>query len=303
MISPSRWRPTWGGEIVSADALQAYRGFDIGTAKPSGEEQRLVPHHLIDILDPPESYSAGAFAERARVAIEEIEGRGRRAFVVGGSGLYLRALIEGIGPLPPSQPASRQRLLERLEAEGLDALWGELSRRDPATARRLPRGDRQRILRALEVLDLSGKPLSEWITAGPFGSRSIPSIRIGLTLSRTVLYDRIASRVGEMVRCGWVDEVAGLLATWKDPGLPAFQAIGYRQIARHLLDDWPLKEAIEETVKATRRFAKRQMTWFRKDEGASTGSKSARARTARRFDATCGPPWSRRERASECRRP
>jgi len=254
-----------GAEIVSADALQAYRGFDIGTAKPSTDEQRLVPHHLIDILDPSQPYSAGAFAERARAVIGQIERRGGRALVVGGSGLYHRALLEGIGPLPPSQPKSRQKLLARLEQEGLEALWEELSRRDPATARRLPHGDRQRILRALEVLELSGKPLSEWIASGPFGSRSIPAIRVGLTLSRTVLYDRIASRVGEMMRQGWVDEVAGLLATWKDPGLPAFQAIGYRQIARHLLEDWPLEAAIEETVRATRRFAKRQMTWFRKD--------------------------------------
>jgi tRNA dimethylallyltransferase len=253
------------GEIVNADALQVYRGFDIGTAKPSAEEQRLVPHHLIDILDPDERYSAGAFAERGRQVVEEIRERGKRVLVVGGSGLYVRALLEGIGPLPPSQPAVRERLAARLETEGLEALWDELSQVDPTTARRLPKGDTQRIVRALEVHELSGRPLSDWLAANPFGGQPIGSIRVGLTLSRTLLYDRIASRLGEMMDRGWVAEVSRLLAAWRDPELPAFQAIGYRQLARHLLDDWPLSEATEDIVKATRRFSKRQMTWFRKE--------------------------------------
>lgn len=253
------------GEIVNADALQVYRGFDIGTAKPSAEEQRVVPHHLIDILAPDERYSAGTFAGRAREVIGEIQSRGRRALVVGGSGLYLRALLDGISPLPASEPEVRQRLGARLESEGLDALWEELSHQDPATARRLPRGDTQRILRALEVHQISGRPLSDWLASAPFGDRPVAAVRVGLTLSRTLLYDRIASRVGAMIRNGWVAEVSRLLADWKDPELPAFQAIGYRQLARHLLEGWPLSEAIEDTVKATRRFAKRQMTWFRKE--------------------------------------
>jgi tRNA dimethylallyltransferase len=253
------------GEIVSADALQVYRGFDIGTAKPTVGEQARIPHHLIDILDPSESFSAGEFAGRAREAIREIQARGCRALVVGGSGLYIRALVEGIGPLPPSEPAVRGRLLKRLEEEGLQALWEELRERDPPSARRLPAGDTQRIMRALEVLEVSGRPLSDWIAENPFGSATLPAIRVGLTVSRSLLYDRIASRVEEMIRQGWVDEVSRLLAVWEDPDLPAFQAIGYRQIARHLLDGWPLEEAIQDTIKATRRFSKRQMTWFRKE--------------------------------------
>ncbi len=172
------------GEIVSADALQVYRGFDIGTAKPTAAEQRAVPHHLIDVLDADERYSAGAFAERAREAIGEIQARGRYALVVGGSGLYVRALLEGIGSLPPSQPEVRQRLRERLESEGLEALWEELSRQDPPTARRLPRGDTQRILRALEVHQISGRPLSEWLAEAPFGGRRSAAVRAGVTLSR-----------------------------------------------------------------------------------------------------------------------
>lgn len=252
-------------EVVNADALQVYRGFDIGTAKPSAALRRRVPHHLIDILDADESFSAGAFAERARAAILDIQSRGRLALVVGGSGLYLKALLEGIGPLPRSEPRVRRRLEERLRAEGIESLWRELGATDPATAARLAPADRQRILRALEVLEVSGRPLSSWIAERPFGERAIPAAKVGLTLPRGLLYDRIAARVERMLERGWLEEVSGLLDRWRDPDLPAFQAIGYRQLARHLLEDWPLEEAVAEILVATRRFAKRQSTWFRSD--------------------------------------
>ncbi|MFQ5350221.1 MAG: tRNA (adenosine(37)-N6)-dimethylallyltransferase MiaA [Thermoanaerobaculia bacterium] len=256
-----------GVEIVNADALQVYRGFDIGTAKPGGRARRAIPHHLLDILEADEPYSAGQFAERARQLLTEIGERGRIPLVVGGSGLYLRALFEGIGPLPPSQPRVRAALQERLASEGLEELWRELSRRDPATAGRLPPTDRQRILRALEVIELSGKPLSKWIAERPFGERPLRALKVGLTLPREVLYDRIASRVERMIHQGWLDEVSRLLAVWKDPDLPAFQAIGYRQLARHLLEGWPLEAAVDDIIRATRRYAKRQMTWFKRDAG------------------------------------
>ncbi|MDX1643465.1 MAG: tRNA (adenosine(37)-N6)-dimethylallyltransferase MiaA [Thermoanaerobaculia bacterium] len=252
-------------EIVNADALQVYRGFDIGTAKPTAAERERVPHHLIDILDADEAFSAGAFAERARRVIDEIQGRDRLAVVVGGSGLYLKALLEGIGTLPRSDPEIRRRLEERLEREGSEALWKELEAVDPPTAARLPPADRQRILRALEVYEMSGKPLSHWISERPFGERPLAAVKVGLTLPRAVLYDRIASRLERMIERGWVEEVAGLLERWGDPELPAFQAIGYRQLARHLQEGRPLEEAVEEIVTATRRFAKRQLTWFRSD--------------------------------------
>ena len=254
-------------EIVNADALQVYRGFDIGTAKPTPEQLARAPHHLIDVLEADQPYSAGSFAEMARPILDEIRARERVPMVVGGSGLYLRALLQGIGPLPPSTEASRRLLRERLEREGLESLWNELDRIDHVTAQRLPKTDTQRILRALEVFELSGRPLSRWIAENPFGDRSIDAVQIGLTLPRALLYDRIASRVERMIQQGWVDEVARLLERWKDPDLPAFQAIGYRQIARHLLDDWPLEAAIAETVHATRRFAKRQLTWFKREPG------------------------------------
>ncbi len=253
------------GEIVNADALQVYRGFDVGTAKPSLEERARVPHHLIDILEPHERWSAGEFARRAREAAAGIRERGSVPIVVGGSGLYLRALFEGISPIPPGDPEVRSELRKRVEEEGLPALAAELARVDPETAARLGAGDTQRVLRALEVARVSGRPLSSWIREQPFGTQRVDAVRVGLTLPRTVLYDRIAGRVARMVERGWVEEVARLLARGLDPGLPAFQAIGYRQLVRHLEGEWSLEQAIGETVKATRRFAKRQETWFRRE--------------------------------------
>jgi tRNA dimethylallyltransferase len=254
-----------GGEIVSADSLQVYRGLDLGTAKPSAADRARVPHHLVDILAPDEIYSAGEFARRARAAIVEIEMRGRVPIVVGGSGLYLRALLRGLSPLPPGDPEVRAALRARLETEGLPALREELVRIDPRTAARLTLGDTQRVLRALEVECVTGRPLSAWLDEQPFGIQAIAAVQIGLTLPRSILYDRIAGRVVWMMEAGWLGEVAGLLQRGLSPRLPAFQAIGYRQLVRHLEGDGSLEQAIAEIVRETRRFAKRQETWFRKE--------------------------------------
>ncbi len=253
------------GEIVNADALQVYRGLDIGTAKPTREEQAAVRHHLIDFLDPTERFSAGRFARLARQSIADIEGRGRLPLLVGGSGLYLRALLEGMSPLPEVAAEVEEDLRQRLESEGLAALQAELGRLDPATARRLTSGDTQRTLRALGVVLSSGRPLSEWIAREPFGHDGIATIRIGLTLDRAVLYDRLTRRVEHMMAAGWVQEVRSLLAGGLDPSVPAFQAIGYRQIAAHLCGGSSLEEAKTEIVRSTKQFARRQLTWFRKD--------------------------------------
>jgi tRNA dimethylallyltransferase len=254
-----------GGEIVSADALQVYRGFDIGTAKPSRAERERVPHHLVDILEPHEIWSAGEFARRAREAIAGIQERRRVAIVVGGSGLYLRALFEGISPVPPGDPEVRRELRARLAAEGLQGLREELARLDPPTAARLSAGDTQRVLRALEVARVSGRPLSAWIEEQPFGSQRIAAVRLGLTLPRSILYDQIADRVARMLEAGWKEEVAGLLQRGLSPRLPAFQAIGYRQLVCYLEGERSLEKAVAEIVRETRRFAKRQETWFRKE--------------------------------------
>lgn len=254
-----------GAEIVSGDALQVYRGFDLGTAKPSPAERARVPHHLVDVLDPGERFSAGRFATLARAALDRIAARGRPAIVVGGSGLYLRALLEGIAPLPPPDPAVRQRLERRLAVEGLAALRAELERRDATTASRLGAGDRQRILRALEVVLSTGRPLSSWLAESPFGRAPLPARRVGLTLPRALLYDRIEARVRRMIEGGWLDEVRTLLASGVRPEAPAFQAIGYAQWVRHLAGELGFEEAFRRIVVATRRYAKRQETWFRQE--------------------------------------
>lgn len=254
-----------GAEIVSGDALQVYRGFDIGTAKPSAAERSRVAHHLIDVLDPTERFSAGRFATMARDALAEIARRGRPALVVGGSGLYLRALLAGIAPLPPADPALRVSLDRRLEAEGLPALRRELERRDPVTAARLGAADRQRILRALEVVLATGRPLSSWLADRPFGLEPLPARRVGLTLPRALLYDRIEARVRRMIDAGWLDEVRRLLSEGVPREAPAFQAIGYAQWVRHLAGELDEEDAFRRIVVATRRYAKRQETWFRRE--------------------------------------
>lgn len=254
-----------GGEIVNADALQVYRGLDLGTAKPSTEERARVPHHLLDVVEPAERFSAGEYGRRARAAIAEIRSRNRWPLVVGGSGFYLRALLDGLSPVPPADPAVREALRRERDELGLPALYERLARVDPPTAARLPPGDAQRILRALEVEAVSGLPLSAWIERKPLGDERLAAIRLGLTLPRTILYDRIERRVVEMIDRGWVREVRKLLDSGLSQQCPAFQAIGYRQLVRHVQGDWTLGQAVTEIVQATRRFAKRQETWFRRE--------------------------------------
>jgi tRNA dimethylallyltransferase len=252
-------------EIVNADALQVYRRLNLGTAKPAREDQELVPHHLLDILDPDETFSAGEFVRRAHLTIGDILDRGRRPLIVGGSGLYLRALMRGLSPIPSIRGGVRRQLRARLKREGLASLRRELRELDPRSEERLAEGDTQRVLRALEVVRATGTPLSSWLEKRPWGKDRLPSRLIGLTLPRALLYDRIEERVGAMVAAGWVEEVAGLLASGFTGSEAAFQAIGYRQIVRHLKENWPLEEAMADLVRATRRYAKRQMTWFRRE--------------------------------------
>ena len=256
------------GELVNADALQVYRGFDRGTAKPDGATRAAVPHHLIDVLDPREPFSAGEFARRARAVIGEIAARGRLPIVVGGSGLYLRALWRGLAPVPAVPRAVRETVRRRLDAEGLAPLQEELRRRDPELASRLAPGDRHRVLRGLEVLEATGRALSSWQreSAHP----ALPSVvSLGLTLPRTVLYDRIATRAYAMLGGGWLDEIRRLLRDGVPESAPAFQAIGYRQLLRHLKGLCTLEQAMADTIQATRRYAKRQETWFRRERVAA----------------------------------
>ncbi len=254
------------GEIVNADALQVYRGLDIGTAKPDAAERQRVPHHLLDILEPDQPFSAGEFARRARRAIAGIHARGRLPLVVGGSGLYQRALFEGMSAIPEIDPAVREELRQRHAAGGRELLRAELERLDPATAARLAAGDTQRLLRALEVARATGRPLSAWLAEPPTRPPFEP-VGIGLTLPRALLYDRVSFRVERMLAEGWVAEVQQLLDRGISPSSPAFQAIGYRQLAGHLGGEMTLEEAAASIVQATRRYAKRQLTWFRRTAG------------------------------------
>jgi tRNA dimethylallyltransferase len=253
------------GEIVNADALQVYRGLDIGTGKPTAADRARVPHHLLDILDPDQPLSAGELARHARAAIAGIQSRGKLPLVVGGSGLYVRALFSGISPMPKIEPRLRAWLTKSHARHGLPPLRRWLRVLDPPTAARTTEGDTQRTLRALELALSSGRPQSWWIAQSPFAKDALPAVHIGLTLPRTVLYHRIAERVSAMVAVGWVREVEGLLQAGWDPGSPAFQAIGYRQLAEHVRGEIGLDQAVEETIRATRRFAKRQATWFRRE--------------------------------------
>ncbi len=257
----------FGGEIVNADSMQVYRGFDIGADKPSPEDRAAVPHHLVDVCDPREQFTAADFAARAAAAARDIVSRGAVPFVVGGTGLYVRALLDGIFPGPGRVPEIRRRLEEEAAARGLDALFARLEAADPDYARVVRRRDRVRIVRALEVYEATGRPFSAHFaaTASPVSDFAIS--RIGLQLDREILNRRIADRVGRMFERGLVEEVRGLLAAGVPETAPPFRGLGYRHVLAALRGEISLAEARDGTVRDTRRYAKRQMTWFRKAPG------------------------------------
>jgi len=257
-------------EIVSVDSAMVYRGMDIGTAKPPAEVLAKAPHRLIDIREPEETYSAGEFRRDALRSIREIREAGRIPLLVGGTMLYFRALIRGLAELPGRDPAVRAAIDARAGALGWPALHGELARIDPETAARVEPGDAQRIQRALEVWELSGRALSDWHREQAQSPPAGHFIRLALVFGdRGVLRERIRLRLEAMLEAGFVAEVAGLLAR---PGLsadaPALRAVGYRQLVRHLCGEATLAEAVREAEVATARLAKRQHTWLRGDDEA-----------------------------------
>ena len=251
-----------GGEVVSADAFAVYRGLDIGTAKPPPTLRALAPHHLIDVADPSERYSAGRFVREADEAIAAIASRGRRAVVVGGTHFYVRALLRGLFPEPPKDPALRRELEAGWQADAA-ALRAELARRDPEAARRIPPSDRQRTLRALEVALVAGRPMSElWREQGRGGARYRFRM-LGLRPPPDALRARIAQRVVEMFAAGLLGEVRRLVEGGVAMESQAFKAIGYRECCRVLDGEWTEAQARDATTVATRRLAKRQRTWLR----------------------------------------
>ena len=252
-----------GTEIVAVDAMQVYRGMDIGTAKPTAAEQAEVPHHLLDIADPAEEVTLARFAEAGQAALADIERRGHTALLVGGTGLYLRALTDPM-ELPGQWPALRSELEARAAAEGPAALHAELAALDPAAAARMEPSNTRRVVRALEVTLGSGRPFSSF---GPGLDQypPVPFRMVGLRWPRPVLAQRIEERVHRMIEAGLVAEVARLLAAPGGLSRTAAQALGYKELAEHLAGRCTLAEAVATIVLRTRQFAVRQDRWFRRD--------------------------------------
>jgi tRNA dimethylallyltransferase len=257
-----------GAEIVSADSRQVYRGMDVGTAKPTSQERKLVRHHLIDIVDPFEDYDAARFAVDAEKAIADITARGLAPLVVGGTGFYVASLFEGLFEGPGRDPEVRANLAERAATEGVAVLHGELADVDPASAERIHCNDASRIVRALEVYATTGTPLSEW-HAGPGRTPAFTARYVGLTLPRERLRTRIDRRVDAMVAGGLLDEVERLVSTGAlSSAMPAANAVGYREVLPIVEGgEGNIGEAVELIKRNTRRYPKRQMTWFQAIEG------------------------------------
>ncbi len=255
--------PEVGAEIVNADSLQVYRELEIGTAKPTPAERALVPHHLLDLVAPDEPYDAARFLQDGRAVLARLAARGVPPLVVGGTGLYLKALLSGLFPDPGKRPEVRRRLLEEAASRGLAALYERLTRLDPATAARIAPGDTYRIIRALEVAE-GGVPLSTLHAGHRFADRPYDTLKLGLTLPREELYARIHRRVELMLAQGWLAEVKDLLDRYPQQPKP-LKALGYRHLIIHLRGEWSLEEAREHLERDTRRYAKRQLTWFRAD--------------------------------------
>jgi len=252
-------------EVVSADSRQVYRLMDIGTAKPSAEERVALPHHLLDVVWPDEPFDAARYAQLASSAIEDVLARGRMPVLVGGTGLYIRVLTEGLAAVPAGDQKVRDVLRQRAVELGSPALHRELAAVDPEAANMLHPNDLVRITRALEVFELTGQPLSVRQREHGFRDRRYRLLKIGLFLERSELYRRIDERAQAMFSDGLVEETDRLLAAGYHPGLKSLQTIGYREAVRLLQGEISRETALSDLQQATRRYAKRQLTWFRAD--------------------------------------
>ncbi len=255
------------GEIINCDSMQVYKGFDIGTDKINRDQKKDIPHHLLDIADPSSQFTAAEFVRHALKAIESIRKKQKLPIIAGGTGLYLKALLQGLFPEGKKDPAIRERLEQQAREKGLEFLRKSLLRVDPVYAKKIGERDKIRIIRALEVFHATKIPISEHFA----NTRSLVAdyfiLKIGLTLERSALYKKIEDRVDRMFAMGIVEEVKGLLEKGVNPDSPPFRALGYRQVLKILRGDISYEEAIDGTKKETRHYAKRQMTWFRKMPG------------------------------------
>jgi tRNA dimethylallyltransferase len=251
-------------EIVNADSRQVYRRLDIGSAKPTPAQRALVPHHLVDVVDPDAAFDCARYRHVALEAIADIAQRRRRVLVVGGTGLYVKVLLHGVFAGPGRDPALRAQF-ERDEAADPGCLHRRLTAVDPDTAARLNAHDHVRLIRALEIFELTGRPISAWHAAHAFQQRPFDMLVLGLSLPRAELYGRITARCAAMVRDGLVEEVRQLYADGFGPDLPALRSPGYREIGEFVRGACDLPTAVARMAQATRRLAKRQLTWFRAD--------------------------------------
>jgi tRNA dimethylallyltransferase len=252
-----------GAEILSIDSMLVYRGMDVGTAKPTAEQRARIPHHLLDLVEPSEAFSVAAFQAAARTAADDVHRRGPRPLLVGGSGLYFRAVVDGL-EFPGTDPEIRGALEAEAAGSGADLMYGRLAEIDPIAAAKIEPGNVRRTVRALEVVAMTGKPFSSYAAAWEV----YPADRVraaGIRLTPEQLASRVERRVQEMLAAGWLDEVAKLVAGGFGGWLTSSQAIGYAELAHHLEHRLSLEDAVQQTVKRTRHLARRQMAWFRRD--------------------------------------
>lgn len=256
----------FAAEIINADSQQVYRYLDVGTAKPAPKERRKVPHHLIDVVDPDEEFNAALFRQRALESAGQIWSRGGKVIVCGGTGLYIKALTQGLFVGPAKDPGIRRSLGAELQEKGLAALYARLRQADPSVVSSIHPNDRQRIIRALEVFELTGKPMSEWQKEHSFKDSPFDTVKIGLEREREELYELINRRCQEMIAKDLVEEVKALMARGYSLDLKPLQSVGYRQIGLYLKGELGLEEAVSLMQRDSRHLAKRQLTWFRADK-------------------------------------
>ncbi len=254
-----------GGEVVNCDSMQVYKGMDIGTAKPLPEEKKGIPHHLLDVVNPDEEFNASVYREYAVPVIKDILAREKICFVVGGTGLYIKSLLGGLFECPSSDPEIREQLLIEYDKKGKDILFERLKKLDPVYADTVHPNDRVRITRALEVIKLTGQPFSALAADHSFKNRDFKPLKICLYHEREILYERINLRSIRMFESGLVDETRKLLKNGYSPDLKPMKSIGYRHAIDYLENRMSYNESIELLQRDTRRYAKRQITWFKAD--------------------------------------
>ncbi|MCD6294575.1 MAG: tRNA (adenosine(37)-N6)-dimethylallyltransferase MiaA [Deltaproteobacteria bacterium] len=252
-----------GGEIINADSMQVYRHMDVGTAKPTLEERRGVIHHLLDVVDPDEDFNAATYREMALPLAKGICAKNVPCFIVGGTGLYIRSLLGGLVELPPSDPMLRERLHLECDRKGAPKLHQKLAGQDPERAASIHPNDRLRIIRALEIIQQTGRTASDLMKRHRFGNQDFLALKLCLQVEKEQLYDRINERSEKMIDCGLVEETERLMKKGYGPHLKSMTAIGYRHILKYLQGEWSLQKATETLKRDTRRYAKRQMTWFK----------------------------------------